>query len=585
MLLFEFRRKDSAMEERRGPVAPKDPTAKRPGYYVMKDKEICANPQPDGRGIQFIFEDNGRLPAAARLAGNLEDEKMSAELLTVEGLRKQVHSIGVSVRKPGEPVKVKFVFQMYGHKDIYNSGTVLEMELMSDGMEMVMDLSKFDWSDDDNVPGQIRFEFEENGFTAKASVCFYLNDGYTAPEQRPEKEIDFNGAAYKKIISDSFLQKGNIHRLKYAIDRARAGEQVNVGFIGGSITQGAGAIPINTECYAYNAFKGFCEVCGRGTEDNVGYCKAGVGGTPSELGMIRYEKDLTDYGKFIPDVVIVEFAVNDEGDETKGECYDSLVRKIYNSPQKPAVILLFSVFVDGYNLEERLKCVGEAYELPMVSIKKAVYDKFYLSEEEGGIVSKNQFFYDMYHPTNTGHKIMSDSLIHMFKAADESEDMADLDISGIIPPKGGEFEKVYLVDRKNIDSCPAVLSYDAGAFSAKGTELQFVERNLNLKGTPEFDDNWMYAGDAKEAVFKLKVKCSAFFLVYMDSASNEVGTAEVYADGELKLNVDPHLIGWAHANALIVFRGGPAKERDIEVRIPEKDLDKRFTVLGFGVVD
>ena len=63
--------------------------------------------------------------------------------------------------------------------------------------------------------------------------------------------------------------------------------------------------------------------------------------------MIRYEKDLTYYGKFIPDVVIVEFAVNDEGDETKGECYDSLVRKIYNSPQKPAVILLFSVFVDG----------------------------------------------------------------------------------------------------------------------------------------------------------------------------------------------------------------------------------------------
>ena len=573
------------MEERRGPVAPKDPTAKRPGYFVMKDKEICAAPQPDGRGIQFIYEDSGRLKAAARLAGGLEDEKMASEIDTVAGLRKQVHSIGVSVRKPGEPVKVKFAFQMYGKRDLYNSGTTLEMELLSDGMEMVMDLSKFDWSDDDNVPGQIRFEFEESGMTAKATVCFYVNDGYTVPEQKPEKDIDFTGAAYKKIISDSLFQKGNIHRLKNAVSRARAGEKVNVGFIGGSITQGAGAIPINTECYAYNAFKGFCDLAGRGYEDNVGYCKAGVGGTPSELGMIRYEKDLTDYGKFIPDVVIVEFAVNDEGDETKGECYDSLVRKIYNSPQKPAVVLLFSVFVDGYNLEERLKCVGEAYDLPMVSIKKAVYDKFYLSEEDGGIVTKNQFFYDMYHPTNTGHKIMSDSLINMFKLADDSEDQADLDITGITPPKGGEFENVYLVDRKNIDECPAVISYDAGAFSAKGTELQYVERNLNLQGTPEFNDNWMYDGKSSEAVFKLKVKCSAFFIVYMDSASLEVGTAEVYCDGEKKLTIDPHLIGWGHCNALIVHRGGPAKERDIEVRIPEKDLDKRFTVLGFGVVD
>ena len=42
----------------------------------------------------------------------------------------------------------------------------------------------------------------------------------------------------------------------------------------------------------------------------------------------------------MPDVVIVEFAVNDEGDETKGECYDSLVRKIFNGPGQPAVILM-----------------------------------------------------------------------------------------------------------------------------------------------------------------------------------------------------------------------------------------------------
>ena len=571
----------------RGPVAPKDPTVKRPFYYIMRNKDVCGSPQPDGRGISFLYESDGRLKASAKLVGNLSDESMIAELDTVEGIRKQVHSIGVCVQKPGEPVDVTFAFQMYGHKDPYVSGTTLKMQLPSDGREMVMELGLFDWSDDDNTPGQIRFEFPEAGMQAKVSVCFYLNDGYTAPEQAAEKEIDLQSEGYKKMISDCLVQKGNIHRLKSAIDRARRGEEVTVGFIGGSITQGAGAIPINENCYAFNAFKGFCDLAGRGYDDNVRYIKAGVGGTPSELGMLRYEKDVTENGKYSPDVMIVEFAVNDEGDETKGECYDSLVRKLYNSPSKPAVILLFSVFVDGYNLEERLSPVGYAYNLPMVSTKRSVYDQFYKSEEEGGVVSKNQYFYDMYHPTNIGHRIMADNLIYLFKLADGAEDEEDLDITGITPPKGGEFENVYLVDRANIASCPAVVSYSEGSFSGHSTELQYVERDRNLQGTPEFNDNWLYAGTGADgyASFKLSIKCSALLVAYMDSASIEVGTAQVFVDGEEKLNIDPHIIGWGHANAYIAHRGGPAKVREIEVRIPEKDRDKRFTLLGFGVVD
>ena len=154
---------------------------------------------------------------------------------------------------------------------------------------------------------------------------------------------------------------------------------MRIAFIGGSITQGAGAIPIHTECYAYKTFQGFCRLAGKGTEENVHYIKAGVGGTPSELGMLRYERDVLRGGSVEPDIVVVEFAVNDEGDETKGECYDSLVRKILSAGNSPAVILLFAVFSDDWNLQERLEPVGMAYDLPMVSIKDAVTEQFYAS--------------------------------------------------------------------------------------------------------------------------------------------------------------------------------------------------------------
>ena len=220
----------------------------------------------------------------------------------------------------------------------------------------------------------------------------------------------------------------------------------------------------------------------------------------------------------------------------------------------------------------------------MVSIKNAVYDQFYLSSEEGGVVSKNRFFYDMYHPTNVGHRIMADGLINLFKAADAADDTDDLDITGINPPKGGEFENVYLVNRYNIDKCPAVLSYDSGVFTGESSELQMVERDLDLKGTPEFKGDWFYDGKGdSDAVFRARIKSSVILVGYMDSADPGVGIAEVYVDGEKAITIDPHIIGWQHCNVLIAHRGGPVKERDVEIRITDKS--KRFTFLGFGIVE
>lgn len=568
-----------------GPAAPKDPTKKRPFFYIMRNKAVSGSPQPDGRGVTFIYESDGRLQSSAGVVGNITDEEMLNNLGKVETFRKMVHSIGVSVKKTGDPVTVGFAFQMYGHTDPYVSGTTLYTEISSDGMEYVLNLEDYEWSEDDNCPGQIRFEFPEPGIPANVTVAFYLNDGYDAPEQQEDKEIDINGPAYKAIIEKSLIQLGNTYRVKKAIEKARRGEEVYVCFIGGSITQGAGAVPINTECYAYKTFKGFCELCGKGTDENIKYVKAGVGGTPSQLGLVRYERDVLDNGKITPDIVVVEFAVNDEGDETKGECYDSLIRKIYNGPGKPAVILEYAVFANDWNLEERLCCVGESYKLPMVSARRSVVEQFYVSEAEGAVLTKSQFFYDCFHPTNVGHSIMADGIISMMKKADELPLSEDLDITEIDAPKGKEFENIKFYGRDDIDKCAAISNVNIGSFTETDTMLQAVERNLDLGGTPEFKDNWMYAGKGDATVFKATIKCSALMIVYMDSASIEVGTADVYADGEKKISIDPHVVGWTHCNALIVFKGEENKEHEVEVRIPEADLGKRFTILGFGIVE
>lgn len=566
-----------------GKAAPKDPESRRSFFYVLRDKEIFGSVQPDGRNVQFIYEDMGRLVNSAQLTGGITDEETLALLQDAAGFRRLVHSIGVSVETQDPKQKIAFVFQMYGKEDRMGGGTQICGSLRGDGAELRLKLEEQQWSGDDKEPGQILFLFDKPELMATANVRFYLNDGYQAPEVSEESEIDFHSADYQNMILRSLMYMGDTGRVRQAIGRARAGEKVTLAYIGGSITQGAGAVPINTECYAYKSYKSFAGRFGRG--ENVRFIKAGVGGTPSELGMIRFERDVLRDGRETPDIVVVEFAVNDEGDETQGNCYESLVRKILSLPNSPAVILLFSVFADDWNLQDRLKVVGERYRLPMVSVLDAVTPQFRLKPGNGRVLSKNQFFYDMFHPTNAGHTIMADCLDYFFEQAAGNKSAGEEFLKkGLSEPViGADFERVRLLDRKEMPE-GAVVS--CGSFCMTDSNLQSVEMDEELKLTPEFPYNWMYDGarEKGEEPFVLKLSCKALVLVFKDSGEAQAGKADVFVDGEKKLTADPHINGWIHCNPVILIQEEEEKKHEIQIRMAPGEEGKEFTILGFGYV-
>ena len=569
-----------SVNERKGPVAPKDPTLKREHFYIMQDKEIFAAPQRDGRGIQFIYEDGGRLPDSAKLTGNVQDEKMLDMLTTAEGFKSLVHSIGVSVTSPDRD-NVRFVFQMYGTNQ-GDPATTVALEFAADGAEQIIDLTKINWFDTDRCPGQIRFEFEKSGIQAMTDVCLYLHDGYKAPVQVQETAVDFESEDYKEMIERSLMQKGNLYALKKVLDKAKAGENVTLGFIGGSITQGAGAIPIHEKCYARIFADSFEKKYSE--PGKVKLIKAGVGGTPSELGMIRFERDVLRDGEERPDLIVIEFAVNDEGDETKGVCYESLVRKCLALPWKPAVILLFAVFSYDWNLQDRLAPVGERYELPMVSVLDAVTPQFAKKPEEGRVISKKQFFYDIYHPTNLGHIVMRDCLLETLKAAETSDDPEITDYLERTPVIGADFEKVRLLDEKDYAGLTDT-EIICGDFAGKDPALQKVEMDSEVVQVPEFSYHWHYDGSKDMPVpFRMDITCSKLLLVFKDSGNVEFGKALMYVDGELVLEPDPLATGWEHCNAVIAFNKEKTMRHKVEIRMAEGDEHKKFTILGFGVV-
>ncbi len=573
-----------------GPAAPKDPEKKRPYFYILKDKEIFGAKQPDGSAIHFIYESDGRLINSAQIVGNITDEEELRLLESVEGFGRLVHSIGVSVETDNPKEEIEFVFQMYGRKNLYGGGTNLRCKLTGDGMEHRIYLSDYTWTEDDYIPGQIKFIMSTPEKLGKASVRLYLNDGYMAPEEVEEAEVDTKSENYCAMIAKSLMNLGNTYRIRKAIEKAKAGKSVTVAYIGGSITQGAGATPINTECYAYKSYQLFQNRFASG--NNVKFIKAGVGGTPSELGMLRFDRDVLRDGEK-PDIVIVEFAVNDEGDETKGDCYESLVRKILKLDWNPEVVLLFSVFANDWNLQERLRPVGDLYDLPMVSIRDAVVEQF--TKKEGRVLTKNQFFYDMFHPSNIGHTIMADCLQYLFERC-ELREHARLDAfenglteEGMLlqrlklePVIGGSFENVRLMDKKDVYEGAVI---ETGDFTATDQELQSVEMDDALNLTPEFPYNWMYDGTKTDAeAFTLRMNCKALVLIFKDSGEVDVGKAEVFVDGAHVLTADPHINNWQHCNAAILFNNEKSEEHTVKIEIAKEDIDKKFTILGFGYV-
>ncbi|WP_246188008.1 SGNH/GDSL hydrolase family protein [Paenibacillus tengchongensis] len=562
-----------------GPAAPKDPEQRRNGVYLLYEADIEATARSGGRPSQEVYLDNGRLADKARYTGGVSDEVILQLLTSCSGLRKLVHSIGVSV-KAAEPVI--FVWHNWGRTSTYETGTQVRITCPGDGREVQIPLADIRWSDDDDVPGKLGFEFAEPGALGRASVIFYLNDGYEVPDIEMEPPVAFGSAEYQTMITRSLLQAGNNRRLKLALDKAARGEQTTIAYIGGSITQGAGAKPIHTGCYAYQSYMRLKELLDPEGRGHIRFVKAGVGGTPSELGVIRYERDVTRDGAIMPDIVVVEFAVNDEGDETKGNCYESLCRKILSASNRPAVILLFSVFVNDWNLQDRLSPVGFHYDLPMVSVKDAVTEQFRLSKAEGNVISKRQFFYDSYHPTTDGHRVMADCLVHLFAEAakgplDEHDIRLDLE-----PVIGNDYAGIRLLDRRDNTGRASI---EAGGFTETDRELQMVERDDQPGGTPQFPYNWMHTPASGGESFSLTINARNLILVYKDSGSPEFGRADIYVDGNFVRTADPHENNWTHCNPLILFQHRDRREHRIEIRMTPGEEEKCFTILGFGYTE
>ena len=205
------------------------------------------------------------------------------------------------------------------------------------------------------------------------------------------------------IVARSQLSSGDLGRLARVFAKARRGEPIRLGVIGGSIT--VGAIASNPG----NSYSGLLLAWWRERfpKCEIDLINAGVAGTGSIYGALRAGRDLLSG---TPDLVVIEFAVNDNW--TDGEAYEGLVRQVLAQSNQPAVILLFMMWERGGNDQEMQAKVGTHYHLPMVSFRDAMWP-----EMAAGRLKWSDYIVDTVHPNDAGHAAAARFLTAMCETA------------------------------------------------------------------------------------------------------------------------------------------------------------------------
>lgn len=344
--------------------------------------------------------------------------------------------------------------------------------------------------------------------------------------------------------------------LAAVMKKAEAGEPITIATIGGSITQGSISNgPLDKEietraCYADIFFAWWKETF---PNAEVTVVNAGIGGTDSYLGVHRVQEDVLDYH---PDVVLVEYSVNDGANNDYKNSYDNLVRKILKSEDAPAVMLLFMGQTTLVSAQSVHQYVGFNYELPMLSHLNLITDFFetgrYTAEEMSGDVS---------HPSVFGHAIVGEMiwkyLNHVYAELDTYGEPAVFDKKAITKER---FQNAELVGVGDITPDALGTFSEKANFNGWGTVWESTEGNGEISFT---------------------VTCRNLGLLFWRSTSGNYGVYEVWVDGEYKADLQAEFLdGWgAYAYSQKIFVSEEEAEHTITLKKKAGSTGDDFVLL------
>lgn len=378
----------------------------------------------------------------------------------------------------------------------------------------------------------------------------------TAPA---ETEIDYSNLSeaeiYSLMVERSLMTTGDMTRMANVFRRAKNGEDIKAAYIGGSITEGySDNITLKTEEKWVTMSTEWLNE--QFPDSEITYVNAGLSGTPSVLGNVRLQRDVLQYD---PDIVFVEFAVNDGGEAIYKNAYESLVRTLLTQDKDIAVVLLFTIIESGHTCQPHMSQIGENYNLPMISLPDSIW-----VEMQEGRMQWSDYSADQSHPNVEGSIMIRDFVINYFEKviADYENNTGDVDKNLPDPVFSGDYADMVFVDN-------TTLAAEATGFTPSDN------------GHHWFKEGWQFRADTG-ASLRFNVTCSKLAMVIKVNNAKTFGEAEIYVDGELTGKINSNRSdGWNNPVAEYLIDNNECAEHTVEIVIPEGQKCY-FGIMGFG---
>ncbi|MCB9923266.1 MAG: SGNH/GDSL hydrolase family protein [Planctomycetaceae bacterium] len=218
---------------------------------------------------------------------------------------------------------------------------------------------------------------------------------------------DADGPQFELVPAELIRQRDGLGNV---LAKLRAGESVNIAYLGGSITAAPGW-RVKTREWFSREFP----------NAEVQEIHAAIGGTGSDLGVFRVERDVLRHK---PDLLFVEFAVNDGGASPQRiwQAMEGIVRQTWAADPHTDICFVYTYRV-GYEADlqqglcpraaSAMEMLADHYRIPSINFalkvvelheaKKLVFQSDQPTED--GVV---RFSKDGVHPLDEGHQIYAD---------------------------------------------------------------------------------------------------------------------------------------------------------------------------------
>ncbi|WP_298740514.1 SGNH/GDSL hydrolase family protein [uncultured Chitinophaga sp.] len=304
--------------------------------------------------------------------------------------------------------------------------------------------------------------------------------------------------------------------LPNVLTKLKNGGPVVIAYLGGSITAAPG-YRVQTEQWFRQQYP----------KARIKAINAGVGGTGSDLGVFRLQEDVLQYN---PDLVFIEYAVNDGGDSVAiHRSMEGIVRQIKKHDPHTDICFLYTVsepmlkvLQQGQEIRsvKYTEQVAQYYGLPSINLSWDVMEQLqqhrlvFRGQKGTDYGSQTVFTFDGVHPTVDGHQVYTATITRAF--TDMEKNSARVQVSDGLPaPRTpGCYEQT-------AQNSPATFKKTNGWKSGKGDPA--------LKSFATAFPDLIYSGDPQDS---LVVRFKGTAIGVQDIIGPSSGAALITVDGK-----------------------------------------------------